>query len=209
MLKIGVMVSGGGTNLQAILDRIADGRLPGCRVVTVVASRPDAYALERAAAVAIPTAVISRKAFDSIEDYDAALIRHMKAHDVELVVLAGFLSLLGDAFVGKYRNAIINVHPSLIPAFSGKGFYGIIPHRKALETGVKVVGATVHYVDSEYDTGPIIFQKAVSVQPDDTPETLQRRVMEEAEWQLLPEAIRLHALGRLQVSGRQVRVLPE
>jgi len=207
MLKIGVMVSGGGTNLQAIMDKIASGELPGCEIVTVVSSKADAYALERAKRNNIPTAVISKKDFETIDQYDEALLRHMKSYEVELVVLAGFLSLLGEKFVSAYKNAIINVHPSLIPAFCGKGFYGLIPHIKALEYGVKVTGATVHFVEPEYDSGPIIFQKAVEVKDDDTPESLQKRVMEQAEWVLLPEAIRLISQGKIKVEGRKVRIL--
>jgi len=207
MLNIGVMVSGGGTNLQAILDKIDAGKLPGCRVVTVVSSKRGVNALERARNHGIPTAVISRKSFDNPETYDEALIAHMKAHDVQLVVLAGFLSLLGEKFIEKYRNAIINVHPSLIPAFCGKGHYGLIPHIKALEYGVRVTGATVHFVEPEYDSGPIILQKAVEVHDGDTPETLQRRVMEQAEWEILPQAIGLFSQGKLRVEGRHVRIL--
>jgi phosphoribosylglycinamide formyltransferase-1 len=204
MLRIGVMVSGGGTNLQAIIDRIRDGRLPGCEIVTVVSSKPGVYALERASSNGIPTCVISKKSFDTIDAYDEALIGHMKKYGVELVVLAGFLSLLGERFIDCYKNRIINIHPSLIPSFCGKGYYGIIPHQKALEYGVRVTGATVHFVEPEYDSGPIIFQKAVQVMPDDTPETLQRRVMEEAEWELLPKAIRYFGEGRLSIEGRRV-----
>lgn len=206
MLSVGVMVSGGGTNLQAILDKITDGTLSNCRIVTVVASKPGIYALERAEKYSIPTAVISRKNFGSLEEYDDALLSHMKSYDVGLVVLAGFLSLLGENFVRAYKNAIINVHPSLIPAFCGKGFYGLNPHIKALEYGVKVTGATVHFVDSDYDSGPIILQRAVEVLEGDIPEILQRRVMEKAEWELLPEAIRLFSEGRLLVEGRHVRI---
>ena len=207
MLKIGVMVSGGGTNLQAIMDKINNGALPDCQIVTVVSSNPNAYALERARINNIPSKVISRKDFSSIEDYDDALLAHMRSHDVQLVVLAGFLSQLGEKFVNAYKNAIINVHTSLIPSFCGKGYYGIIPHQKALEYGVKVTGATTHFVDLEYDSGPIILQKAVEVKDDDTPETLQRRVMEEAEWQILPESIRLFSEGRLVIEGRRVRII--
>lgn len=206
MLRIGVMVSGGGTNLQAILDRIDDGTLKNCKVVTVVSSKEGVYALQRAANRAIPTAVISRKSFQSVEEYDQALITHMRQYQVDLVVLAGFLSLLGEGFVTAWKNAIINIHPSLIPSFCGKGFYGIIPHQKALEYGVKVTGATVHYVEPEYDSGPIILQKAVEVYEDDTPEILQQRVMEQAEWIILPEAIRLFSEGRLVVDGRKVSI---
>ncbi|NLM72778.1 MAG: phosphoribosylglycinamide formyltransferase, partial [Clostridiaceae bacterium] len=155
MLNIGVMVSGNGTNLQAIIDSIASGYLPDCRIATVVSSKEGVYALERAKKNSIPVAVISKKDFGSAEEYDDALLAHMRAHKVELVVLAGFLSLLGKKFVDEYKNAIINVHPSLIPSFCGKGNYGIIPHQKALEYGVKITGATVHFVDPEYDSGPI------------------------------------------------------
>ena len=204
MLNIGVMVSGGGTNLQAILDRIEDGTLSDCSVVTVISSREGVFALERAKKYKINSTVISRKNFNSIDEYDQALIRHMRNHKVQLVVLAGFLSLLGERFVQECKNSIINVHPSLIPSFCGKGYYGIIPHQKALEYGVKITGATVHFVEPEYDSGPIILQKAIEVLPDDTPETLQKRVMEQCEWKLLPEAIRLFSQGRLSVEGRKV-----
>ncbi|NLW03018.1 MAG: phosphoribosylglycinamide formyltransferase [Clostridiaceae bacterium] len=209
MLRIGVMVSGGGTNLQAILDQIESGRLPGCQVVTVISSRPGVYALERARKHNIPSCVISRKDFETLEEYDEAVLKHLKEYKVDLVVLAGFLSLLGERVLSEYENAIINVHPSLIPSFCGKGFYGITPHKKALEYGVRITGATVHFVDREYDSGPIILQKAVEVMQDDTPESLQRRVMEQAEWILLPEAIRLFAQGRLKVEGRHVTILGE
>ncbi len=208
MLKIGVMVSGGGTNLQAILDAIRSGTLPGCRVVTVVSSKPDAGALDRAKQAGIPSAVFSRKEYEDPDACDAAILSHMRLHEVELVVLAGFLSLIGGRLINAYPRAILNVHPSLVPSFCGKGFYGIVPHRKALEYGVKVTGATVHFVDPEYDSGPIVLQKAVAVLDGDTPETLQKRVMEEAEWKLLPEAIRLYAAGKLKVIGRHVTVLP-
>jgi len=207
MLKIGVMVSGGGTNLQAIMDKINNGALPDCQIVTVVSSNPNAYALERARINNIPSKVISRKDFSSIEDYDDALLAHMRSHDVELVVLAGFLSHLGEKFVNAYKNAIINIHPSLIPSFCGKGYYGLIPHIKALEYGVKITGATVHFVELDYDSGPIILQKAVEVLPGDTPETLQKRVMEQAEWVILPEAIKLFSQKKLKINGRIVEIL--
>lgn len=200
------MVSGGGTNLQAIMDKIDDGTLKDCSVVTVVSSNSKAYAIQRAKKRQIPVEVISRKSFEDSAHYDRALINHMKKYDVQLVVLAGFLSLLGEGFVKEYRNAIINVHPSLIPSFCGKGFYGIIPHKKALEYGVKITGATVHFVEPEYDSGPIILQKAVAVMSNDTPETLQQRVMEQVEWEILPEAIRLFSEGRLSVNGRKVDI---
>lgn len=206
MLRLGILVSGGGTNLQAIMDKIEAGWLKECSIVTVVSSRPGAYALERAAKHGIPTACISSKASPSPEEFDRALISHFKSFDVGLVVLAGYLSMLGEGFVNTYRNRIINIHPALIPSFCGKGFYGITPHRKAIEYGVKVTGATVHFVDFEYDSGPLILQKAVCVHDDDTPETLQQRVMQEAEWELLPEAIRLFSEGRLTIEGRRVKI---
>ncbi len=207
MLRIGVMVSGGGTNLQAILDNINNGELADCQIVTVVSSKPDVFALERAKLNNIPSKVISRKSFNTIEDYDDALMLHMRSYDVELVVLAGFLSLLGERFVQTYRNAIINVHPSLIPSFCGKGYYGITPHIKVLEYGVKITGATVHFVEPEYDSGPIILQKAVEVLPDDTAEALQKRVMEQAEWVILPRAIKLYSQRKLRINGRHVEIL--
>jgi phosphoribosylglycinamide formyltransferase-1 len=206
MLKLGILVSGGGTNLQAIMDKIRNGYLAGCEIVTVVSSKEGVYALQRAQENHIPTAVISKRNYAAAEEYDRALAEHFKRFDVGLVVLAGFLSMLGEGFVEVYRNRIINIHPSLIPAFCGKGYYGIVPHQKALEYGVKVSGATVHFVDFEYDSGPIILQKAVEIKQDDTPESLQLRVMQEAEWELLPKAIRLFSEGRLVLDGRKVRI---
>lgn len=209
MLRVGVLVSGGGTNLQAILDKLASGYIKEAEIVVVVSSKPGVYALERARLHGIPTECIARKQFETIEEYDTALIECFDRYKVGLVVMAGFLSILGERFVEKYEGRIINIHPSLIPSFCGKGYYGIIPHRKALEFGVKVTGATVHFVELEADGGPIIFQKAVYIKDDDTPETLQKRVMEEAEWELLPKAVKLFAEGRLQVDGRKVTVRPE
>jgi phosphoribosylglycinamide formyltransferase-1 len=208
MLRIGVLVSGGGTNLQAILDKIDSGELKNCSIVTVVSSKEGVYALKRAEKNNISSEVISRKNYSSFDEFDSALIDSMEKHGVELVVLAGFLSLLGERFNNHYKNRIINVHPSLIPSFCGKGYYGLIPHAKAIEYGVKVTGATVHFVELEADAGPIILQKSVHINDDDTPETLQKRVMEEAEWQILPEAIKLYAQGKLKVEGRKVRILP-
>ncbi len=206
MLKIGVLVSGGGTNLQAILDKIEDGYLKKCSVVSVVSSKPGVYALDRADKNKIPSAVISKKNFHTIDSYDEALIDNFRKFDSELIVMAGFLSMVGEKFVSVYKNKIINIHPSLIPSFCGKGFYGIVPHQKALEYGVKITGATVHFVDTDYDSGPIILQKAVNVLAGDTPEILQQRVMKEAEWEILPEAIRLFSEGRLELDGRIVTV---
>lgn len=206
MLRLGVLVSGGGTNLQAIIDKIENGHLKGCRIAVIVSSKPGVYALERAAKHGIPAEVVSRKSYDSIDDYDDAIIRHFEKHGVDLVVMAGFLSILGEKFSARFLNRVINIHPALIPAFCGKGYYGLVPHRKALEYGVKVTGATVHFVVPEADAGPIILQKAVYIRDDDTPESLQKRVMEEAEWEILPEAIRLYAEGRLKIEGRTVRI---
>ena len=206
MLRIGVLVSGGGTNLQAIIDKIESGYLKDCRIATVVSSREGVYALERAKKYGIPTKCIPRKSFSSIAEYDAALIDYFSDYHIDLIVMAGFLSMVGEDFINAYKNRIINVHPSLIPAFCGKGFYGIIPHRKAIEYGVKITGATVHFVEPEYDSGPIILQKAVPIYDYDTPETLQRRVMEEAEWEILPEAIKLFGEGRLLLKGRKVLI---
>mgnify|MGYP001022088541 CR=1 FL=1 len=207
MLKLGVLVSGGGTNLQAIIDKIESGYLNNCEIVTVVSSKPDVYALERARKHNIEGVCIARKNFNSIEEYDRALIEHLEKRGVDLVVMAGFLSILGETFTKKYKDSIINVHPSLIPSFCGKGYYGLIPHIKALEYGVKVTGATVHFVELEADAGPIILQKAVYVREDDTPETLQKRVMEEAEWDILPRAIKLISENKVVVEGRRVRIL--
>jgi len=207
MLKLGVLVSGGGTNLQAIIDKIESGYLNNCEIVTVVSSKPDVYALERARKHNIEGVCIARKNFNSIEEYDRALIEHLEKRGVDLVVMAGFLSILGETFTKRYKDSIINVHPSLIPSFCGKGYYGLIPHIKALEYGVKVTGATVHFVELEADAGPIILQKAVYVREDDTPETLQKRVMEEAEWDILPRAIKLISENKVVVEGRRVRIL--
>ncbi|MDK2799699.1 MAG: phosphoribosylglycinamide formyltransferase 1 [Clostridiales bacterium] len=204
MLKIGVLVSGGGTNLQAIIDAIGHGLIKNARIVTVVSSREGVYALERAKKHNIPYTVIPRKNFDTREAYDEALLNHMKKNSAELIVMAGFLSIVGEKLINEYRNKIINVHPSLIPSFSGDGYYGIKVHQKALEYGVKITGATVHFVDEITDGGAIILQKAVEVKQDDTPETLQKRVMEQAEWVILPQAIQLFAEGRLKVEGRKV-----
>ena len=198
----------GGTNLQALIDAVESGYIKGAKITTVVSSRPGVFALDRAAKHGIATAVISRKSFGSPEEYDQAIVEHLMGCGVGLVVMAGFLSILGHGFNEVYRNKVINVHPSLIPAFCGKGFYGLIPHQKALEYGVKVTGATVHFVEEETDAGPIILQKAVEIHQGDTPETLQKRVMEQAEWVILKEAVRLFAENKLRVNGRIVEILP-
>lgn len=193
MLRVGVLVSGGGTNLQAIIDAIADKKITNAEIVTVVASNPKAYAIERAKKHNIPAIVISRKAFNSIEEHDAAVCDHMQNMDVDLIVMAGYLSIVGEQLISKFKNRIINIHPSLIPSFCGPGFYGLKVHEAALERGVKVTGATVHIVNEICDGGPILLQKAVEVEEGDTPEILQRRVMEQAEWKILPEAINMIA----------------
>ena len=189
MLNIAVLVSGGGTNLQAILDSEARGENPHGRVTLVVASRPGVYALERAAKAGVESAVVCRKDYATAEEFDDALLETLHSHHIDLVVLAGFLSILGHKVIAAYPDRILNVHPSLIPSFCGEGFYGLRVHEAALEKGVKVTGATVHFVNEVCDGGAIIAQKAVEVHEDDTPETLQKRVMVEAEWKLLPAAV--------------------
>ena len=207
MLRIGVLVSGGGTNLQALIDKIDSGYISQCKIVTVVSSKPGVYALERAQKHDIPSACISKKNYGSLEEYDRAMVEHFKSYEADLIVMAGFLSMAGEELVREYENRILNIHPSLIPAFCGKGYYGIIPHQKALEYGVKVTGATVHFVDLEYDSGPIVLQKAVMIKQGDTAEMLQKRVMEEAEWEILPEAVKLFAENRLVIDGRKVMIV--
>ena len=188
-MKIAVLVSGGGTNLQAIIDAIASGKITNTEIALVISNKEGAYALKRAEQAGIKGAVISPKQYADKEAYSQDMIKTIKEAGCELIVLAGFLVVLPESFVNAFEGKIINIHPSLIPSFCGDGFYGLKVHEKALERGVKVTGATVHYVDSGTDTGPIIDQKAVYIMPDDTPETLQRRVMEEAEWVILPKAI--------------------
>ena len=195
MLKRAVLVSGGGTNLQAIMDAIDRGLINGAKIRTVISNNADAYALERAKQHGIEASVVSPKDFASREEFNAALLAEVHRYHPDLVVLAGFLVKIPAQMIADYRNRIINIHPSLIPSFCGVGFYGLKVHEKALERGVKVTGATVHYVDEGTDTGPILLQKAVEVKPGDTPEVLQRRVMEEAEWILLPQAIDMIADG--------------
>ncbi|SDY29495.1 phosphoribosylglycinamide formyltransferase-1 [Ruminococcaceae bacterium YAD3003] len=200
-MKIAVFVSGGGTNLQAIIDNIKDGILKDIEIVLVLSSSKDAYALERAADNGIKSVVVSRKDFDSIEAWDEKVVSEVEKSGAELVVLAGYLSLLGPKIVSKYSNRIINIHPALIPSFCGAGMYGIRPHKAALAKGVKVSGATVHFVNENYDEGPILLQKAVDVLPDDTPESLQKRIMQECEWKILPQAIRLIADGKVIIEN--------
>ena len=205
MKRIAVLVSGGGTNLQALIDAQVRGELGG-EIAAVISSKAGAYALERAAKAGIPGYVLPRKEFDSNRAMTIALVDMLKDMNIDLVVLAGCMIIFTQELVDAYPNAIMNVHPALIPSFCGEGFYGLHVHEKALEYGVKLSGATVHFVSAECDGGPIISQKAVAVRPDDTPETLQKRIMEEAEWKLLPEAVRLFCEDKLAVEGRTVIV---
>lgn len=193
MTRIAVLVSGGGTNLQALIDAKQAGKMPHGDIVLVVASRPDAYAIERAKQAGIESVVVRRKDYENPEDYDRAMLEVLRSHDIEEVILAGFLSILGETVIEAYPERILNIHPSLIPSFCGKGYYGLKVHEAALARGVKVTGATVHYVNEIPDGGKILLQKAVNILEDDTPEVLQRRVMEEAEWILLPEAAEMVA----------------
>ena len=205
--RIAVLVSGGGTNLQALIDAQRRGDIINGEIAAVIASKPGVYALERAARANIPGYVVARKDYPSNQAMTAALVDRLKSLDIDLVVLAGFMVILTGEMVRAYPNAILNVHPALIPSFCGEGYYGLRVHEKALEYGVKVSGATVHFVSEECDGGPIVLQKAVPVEEGDTPETLQRRIMEQAEWVILPRAVSLFCQGRLKVEGRTVRIL--
>ena len=204
MLKIGVLVSGGGTNLQAIIDAVEDGKING-KIVSVVSNKKDAYALERAKKYGIEGTFISRREAGSIENYGELLIKHFKEREVDLILLAGFMLILSENFINTFENRIMNIHPALIPSFCGKGFYGLKVHEEVLKKGVKITGATVHFVTAEADAGPIILQKAVEVKDDDTPEVLQKRVMEQAEWVIYPEAVRLFAENKIKVVDNIVR----
>ena len=204
MLKLAVLVSGGGTNLQAIIDAIDSGAITNAEIGLVISNNPGAYALKRAESRGIPAKCISPKSFENREVFHEALLKELKANEVDLIVLAGFLVAVPPMIVEAYPNKIINIHPSLIPSFCGVGFYGLRVHEGVLARGVKVTGATVHFVDAGTDTGPIILQKAVEVHEGDSPEVLQRRVMEEAEWKILPKAIDLIANGRVSVQNGKV-----
>ena len=195
MLRVGVMVSGGGTNLQAILDAIDSGKITNAKVEVVISNNPGAYALERARDHGIEAVCISPKSFENRVAFNEAFLKKTDEYNLDLIVLAGFLVTIPEEMIRKYRNKIINIHPSLIPSFCGVGYYGLKVHEAALARGVKVTGATVHYVDEGVDSGPILLQKAVEVQPGDTPQVLQRRVMEQAEWVILPEAVNKIANG--------------
>ncbi|MGI5962786.1 MAG: phosphoribosylglycinamide formyltransferase [Lawsonibacter sp.] len=205
--RIAVLVSGGGTNLQALIDAQDRGEIVNGSLAAVIASNPSAFALERAKKAGIPTYVVARRDYPSSQAMTLALVKQLQALEIDLVVLAGFMVILTEEMVQAYPNAILNVHPALIPSFSGPGCYGLHVHEKALEYGVKLSGATVHFVSEECDGGPIVSQKAVEVLPDDTPETLQRRIMEQCEWKLLPQAVSLFCQGKLRVEGRTVRIL--
>ena len=207
MKRIAVLVSGGGTNLQALIDAKGRGEIPNGVFAAVISSSPDAYALTRAANAGIPTFVVNRRDYSSNREMTVALTALLREQGIDLVVLAGFMYILTDELVQAYPNAIINVQPALIPSFCGAGCYGLHVHEKALAYGVKVSGATVHFVGEDCDGGPIILQKAVEILPGDTPEVLQRRIMEQAEWKLLPRAVSLFCDGKLQVDGRIVSIL--
>jgi len=206
MLNIAVLVSGGGTNLQTLINAQKAGKIPDGKITLVVASRDDAYALTRAERAGIPVKVLRRRDFAEQDEYDAELLRILEQEKIGLVVLAGFMTIISPRVIDRYRNRIINIHPSLIPSFCGEGCYGLRVHQAVLKKGVKVTGATVHFVNEICDGGPIILQKAVEVLPDDTPETLQRRVMEQAEWKLLPKAVALFCAGLLEVENGVVKV---
>ena len=207
MVRIAVLVSGGGTNLQALIDAQGRGEIPDGEIAAVISSSPDAFALERAKKAGIPGYVIDRKAFASNQAMTVALTQQLKELDIGLVVLAGFLYILTPELIDAYPNAILNVHPALIPSFCGEGFYGLHVHEAALAYGVKVTGATVHFVSEDCDGGPIVLQQAVPIEEGDTPEMLQRRVMEQAEWNILPRAVALFCAGKLRVEGRTVHMI--
>lgn len=206
MLKIAVCVSGGGTNLQAIIDGIENQTITNTEIKVVISNNKNAYALERAKQHGIEAVCISPKDYESREAFNEDFLAKLDSYNVDLVVLAGFLVVIPPQMIVKYRNRIINIHPSLIPSFCGNGYYGLKVHEGALARGVKVTGATVHFVDEGTDTGPIILQKAVAVEEGDTPETLQRRVMEQAEWIIMPQAINLIANGKVSVTDHKVTI---
>lgn len=206
MLRVVVCVSGGGTNLQAVIDGIRQGSITNTQIVRVISNNRNAYALERASQAGIDAVCVSPRDYDDRERFNEAFISEVDAVSPDLIVLAGFLVTIPQELIQKYEHRIINIHPSLIPSFCGKGYYGLKVHEAALARGVKITGATVHYVDEGMDTGPIIIQKSVAVRADDTPETLQRRVMEEAEWVILPWSINLIACGMVTVENGLVKI---
>lgn len=206
MLNIAVFVSGGGTNLQAIIDNIEDGTISKARIVLVISNKADAYALERAKKYNIKTKVISKKDFEDRMDYINEQLNILEEYKIDLIVLAGYLSIVPELIIKKYTNQIINIHPSLIPAFSGKGYYGLKVHEEVLKRGCKLTGATVHFVDEGTDTGPIIMQKAIEVKINDTAESLQKRVMEKAEWMILPKTIDLISNNMIDIIDNKVHI---
>lgn len=209
MVKIAVLVSGGGSNLQALIDASKAGQIPGGKLALVLASKPDAFALERARQAGIPTAVCARRECADRQEFTDRILEILQDRKIDLVVLAGFLYILSPNFCSHYKNRVINVHPALIPAFCGDGYYGLKVHEQVLESGVKLTGATVHFVNPVTDGGPIILQGAAPVYFDDTPEKLQKRVMQECEWKLLPRAVSLFCQGRLHVVENRVQILGE
>ena len=207
MLNIAVFVSGGGTNLQALIDAQDRGEIKNGKITFVLASNENAYALERAKKAGIDTAVVSRKQYESKADYDKAVLKTLDGRDIDLIVLAGFLSILGEDLVSKYNNRLINVHPSLIPLFCGDGFYGKKVHKAVLDSGMKVTGATVHFVNEITDGGAIILQKAVPIEQGDNEDILQYRVMRQAEWEILPKAVSLFCEGRIKINGNKTEII--
>lgn len=207
MLNIAVFVSGGGTNLQALIDAQDRGEIKNGKITFVLASNENAFALERAKKAGIDTAVVSRKQYESKADYDKAVLKTLDGRDIDLIVLAGFLSILGEELVSKYNNRIINVHPSLIPLFCGDGFYGKKVHKAVLDSGMKVTGATVHFVNEITDGGAIILQKAVPIEQGDNEDILQYRVMRQAEWEILPKAVSLFCEGRIKINGNKTEII--
>lgn len=207
MKNIAVLVSGGGTNLQALIDAQNEGIIKSGKITCVISSNPDAYALERARKNNIETAVIRRKDFETFLEYDLALTELLKSKGADLVVLAGFMTILGHQVISEFENRMINIHPALIPSFCGEGFYGLKVHKAALEKGVKLSGATTHFVTEECDAGPIIMQRAVEVENDDTPETLQRRIMENVEWKILPLSVELFCSDKITVKDNKTYIL--
>ena len=207
MKNIVVLVSGGGTNLQALIDAQNRGEIKNGKITCVISSNPNAYALERARNNGIDTAVIRRKDFDKFESYDSSLTTLLQLKNADLVVLAGFMTILGRQVIKTFENRIINIHPALIPSFCGEGYYGLRVHEEALKKGVKVTGATAHFVNEICDGGPIILQKAVEVQDGDTPEILQKRVMEQAEWKILPHAVALFCEDKIKVKDGKTQIL--
>ncbi len=207
MLNIAVFVSGGGTNLQALIDAQDRGEIKNGKITFVLASNEDAYALERAKKAGIPSVVVNRKSYSTKDEYDKAVLQALDGKNIDLIVLAGFLSILGEELVNTYKNRIINIHPSLIPLFCGDGFYGKKVHTAVLNSGMKVTGATAHFVNEITDGGAIILQKAVPIEPGDNEDILQYRVMRQAEWEILPKAVSLFCQGRIKINGNKTEII--